>query len=247
MSLAGKVAVITGGASGIGAAVARVFADQGAAVVIGDLHPEAENVVAELVAHGAHALFVRTNVSDESSVAALMDAAVKSFGRLDVLAANAGIPEQKGPVHEMDLSAWQRVIDIDLTGVALCNKYAVTQMLKTGGGSVINMTSILAHVGQANSTAYSAAKAGVVNFTRSAALTYAQQNIRFNCVSPGYVNTPLLEQLPEATRAKMIDRMPIGRLLEPEEIANVTAFLASDLATAITGAAINADGGYTAI
>ncbi len=183
MSLAGKVAVITGGASGIGAAVARTFANQGAAVVIGDLAPEAENVVAELVASGSQALFVRTNVTDEWSIAALMDAAVKSFGRLDELVANAGIPEQKGPVHEMDLSAWQRVID--LTGVALCNKYAVTQMLKTGGGSVINMASILAHVGQANSTAYSAAKARVVNFTRSAALTYAQQNIRFNCVSPG--------------------------------------------------------------
>lgn len=206
MSLAGRVAVITGCASGIGAAVARVFADQGAAVVIGDLDPETEKV-----------------------------------------AANAGIPEQKGPVREMDLSVWQRVIDIDLTEVALCNKYAVTQMLRTGCGSVINMASILAHVGHANSTAYSATKAGVVNFTRSTALTYEQQNIRFNCFSPGYVNTPLLKQLPEATRAKMIDRMPIGRLLEPEEIANVVSFLASDIASAVTGAAINADGGYTAI
>jgi NAD(P)-dependent dehydrogenase (short-subunit alcohol dehydrogenase family) len=147
----------------------------------------------------------------------------------------------------MDVAAWHRVIDVDLTGVALCNKHAAAKMLVNGGGAVVNMASILAHVGQVNSTAYSAAKAAVVNLTRSAALTYAQQNIRFNCVSPGYVETPLLEQLPEATRSEMIQRMPIGRLLHPEEIAHVVAFLASDLASSITGAVIKADGGYTAI
>jgi NAD(P)-dependent dehydrogenase (short-subunit alcohol dehydrogenase family) len=244
--LSGKTAVITGAGSGIGEAVARLFAAEGAAVVIGDVAPAAEAVAENIRNDGGRAAFVRTDVTDEASVAALMDAAVSSFGALDILVANAGIAEQKGPVHELDLAAWQKVIDIDLTGVALCNKHAAARMLENGSGSVINMASILGHVGQANSTAYSAAKAGVVNFTRSAALTYAQRNIRFNCVSPGYVNTPLVAGLPEDVRSAMLDRQPIGRLAEPEEVAQVVAFLASDRSSIITGACINADGGYTA-
>jgi NAD(P)-dependent dehydrogenase (short-subunit alcohol dehydrogenase family) len=245
--LSGKTAVITGAGSGIGEAVARLFAAEGAAVVIGDVAPAAEAVAENIRNDGGRAAFVRTDVTDEASVAALMDAAVSSFGALDILVANAGIAEQKGPVHELDLAAWQKVIDIDLTGVALCNKHAAARMLENGSGSVINMASILGHVGQANSTAYSAAKAGVVNFTRSAALTYAQRNIRFNCVSPGYVNTPLVAGLPEDVRSAMLDRQPIGRLAEPEEVAQVVAFLASDRSSIITGACINADGGYTAV
>jgi NAD(P)-dependent dehydrogenase (short-subunit alcohol dehydrogenase family) len=245
--LSGKTAVITGAGSGIGEAVARLFAAEGAAVVIGDVAPAAEAVAENIRNDGGRVAFVRTDVTDEASVAALMDAAVSSFGALDILVANAGIAEQKGPVHELDLAAWQKVIDIDLTGVALCNKHAAARMLENGSGSVINMASILGHVGQANSTAYSAAKAGVVNFTRSAALTYAQRNIRFNCVSPGYVNTPLVAGLPEDVRSAMLDRQPIGRLAEPEEVAQVVAFLASDRSSIITGACINADGGYTAV
>lgn len=139
------------------------------------------------------------------------------------------------------------MLDIDLTGVALCNKYAAARMLENGSGSIVNMASILGHVGQANSTAYSAAKAAVVNFTRSVALTYARRGIRANSVSPGYVDTPLLAQLPKETRDAMLDRQPIGRLALPEEIAQVVAFLASDRSSIITGACINADGGYTAI
>ncbi|AUI53378.1 short-chain dehydrogenase [Arthrobacter crystallopoietes] len=247
MLLEGKTAVVTGGASGIGEAIARTLAAEGAAVVIGDVDRRAESVSASINCDGGRAYFVQADVTDETSVAVLMDAALATFGSLDVLVANAGIAEQKAPVHELDLAAWRRVIDIDLTGVAVCNKYAAGQMVRSGGGSVINMASILAHVGQANSQAYSAAKAGVVNFTRSAALTYAQQGIRFNCVSPGYVDTPLVAALPIETRAQMLTRQPIGRLARPAEIANVVAFLASDRSSIITGACINADGGYTAI
>jgi NAD(P)-dependent dehydrogenase (short-subunit alcohol dehydrogenase family) len=178
--LNGKSAVVTGGASGIGEAIARKLADAGATVTI--------------------------------------------------------------------------VIYIDLTGVVICNKWAVATILACRRevadprtASVINMASILAHVGQANSNAYSAAKAAVANFTRSAALTYAREGIRFNAVSPGYVDTPLLAQLPEETRSQMISRQPIGRLLRPEEIANVVLFLSSDASSALTGSVINADGGYTSI
>ena len=241
-----KVAVITGAGSGIGAAIARLFCAEGARVVLGDIADGAAQLAAELERGGGEALFVRVDVTREASVAALMQAAVARFGRLDVLVANAGAAEQKAPIHQLDLAAWQRVIDIDLTGVALCNKFAAARMLDSGGGAIVNMASILGHVGQANSSAYAAAKAAVVNLTRAVALTYARQGIRANSVSPGYVDTPLLAQLPAATRAAMLERQPIGRLARPEEIAQVVAFLASERASIVTGACLAADGGYTA-
>lgn len=247
MLLEGKVAVITGAGSGIGAAIARLFAAEGANVLLGDLAESGAALAAELVATGHAAVFQPVDVTDEAAVAALMEAAVNRFDRLDILVANAGIPERKSPIHEFDLADWRHVIDVDLTGVAICNKFAAGAMLATGGGAIVNMASILAHVGQENSNAYSAAKAAVVNLTRSVALTYARQGIRANCVSPGYVDTSLLAKLPEATRQMMLLRQPIGRLARPEEIAEVVAFLASDRASIITGACINADGGYTAI
>jgi cis-4-hydroxycyclohexanecarboxylate dehydrogenase len=247
MLLNGKVAVVTGAGSGIGAAIANLFASEGARVVLGDLAESARALADQLASAGSEAAFQHADVTDEISVAALMQAAVTRFGRLDILVANAGIPERKSPIHELDLADWRRVIDVDLTGVAICNKFAAGAMLKTGGGAIVNMASILAHVGQENSNAYSAAKAAVVNLTRSVALTYARQGIRANCVSPGYVDTPLLAQLPEATRQNMLVRQPIGRLGRPDEIAQVVAFLAGDRASIITGACINADGGYTAI
>jgi NAD(P)-dependent dehydrogenase (short-subunit alcohol dehydrogenase family) len=245
MLLRGKVAVVTGGGSGIGAAIARLFAVEGAKVVIGD--PVEGTPTSELAAGGLDIVFQRVDVTDETSVAALMQAAVAHFDRLDILVANAGIAERKTPIHELDLAEWRHVIDVDLTGVAICNKLAAAIMLPAGSGAIVNMASILAHVGQENSNAYSAAKAAVVNLTRSVALTYAQRGIRANCVSPGYVDTPLLTKLPEATREAMLVRQPIGRLARPEEIAQVVAFLASDRASIVTGACVNADGGYTAI
>ncbi|WP_439358581.1 SDR family NAD(P)-dependent oxidoreductase [Bradyrhizobium sp. DASA03007] len=248
MLLDGKVAVVTGAGSGIGAAIARLFAAEGARVVLGDIAESAGALAAELSEVGFETEFRRVDVVDEGSVAALMQEAVARFGRLDILVANAGIPERKSPIHELDLSDWRRVIDVDLTGVAICNKFGAGAMLAAGkGGAIVNMASVLGHVGQENSNAYSAAKAAVVNLTRSVALTYARQGIRANCVSPGYVETPLLARLPEATRKMMLVRQPIGRLARPDEIAEVVAFLASDRASIITGACVNADGGYTAI
>ena len=232
-----KVAVITGASSGIGLAIAQKFVQEGAVAVSADINAPEDSAID----------FVQTDVTDSASLKSLVEKVVAKYQHIDILVANAGVAEKKAPVSELDEDNWQKVINIDLTGVVLSNKYIVQQMEKqTSGGSVINMSSILGVVGGAKSQAYSAAKAGVANYTKSQAVTYAAQGIRFNAVAPGYVNTPLLKTLPKETTDSMVGKMPIGRLAEPDEIANVVAFLASDEASIVTGALINADGGYTA-
>lgn len=231
-----KVAIITGGSSGIGLAAANKFIAEGASVISADIAaPENKSID-----------FVKTDVTNSQSLQDMVNTVVDQYGKIDILVANAGVAEKKSAVADLDLDNWNKVIAIDLTGVVLTNKYVVSQMVKQKSGSVINMSSILGVVGGVKSQAYSAAKAGVANYTRSQAITYAAQGIRFNSVAPGYVNTPLLKTLPQEVRESMIEKMPIGRLAEPEEIANVITFVASDEASFVTGALINVDGGYTA-
>ncbi|WP_354630543.1 SDR family NAD(P)-dependent oxidoreductase [Levilactobacillus brevis] len=237
-ALTSKVAVITGGSSGIGLATAWAFIAEGAVAVSADVNaPEDEQID-----------FVKTDVTDPASLKHMVDTIVAKYGHIDALVANAGVAEEKADVADLNEANWQKVIDIDLTGVVLTNKYVVQQMAKQdSGGSVVNMSSILGVVGGPKSQAYSAAKAGVANYTKSQAVTYATRGIRFNAVAPGYVNTPLLKTLPKETTDAMVGKMPIGRLAEPEEIANVIVFLSSAKASFVTGAVVSVDGGYTAL
>lgn len=242
----GKVAVITGGASGIGAATARLLHAEGASLVIGDLDGAAGNaLVAELGAERAR--FIITDVSDFGSVQALIDGAVAAFGRLDVLINNAGIGSLSS-IAALPVEDWKKVLAINLDGVFFGCKAALPVMVAQRAGAIVNTASASGLAGDFGFAAYNAAKAGVINFTRTAAIDHARDGIRVNAVCPGPVDTPILagvQGIP-GLRADWEDRVPIGRFASPAEIAQVIAFLASDDASYVTGVAMPVDGGLTA-
>ena len=240
-----KVVIVTGGASGIGETTARQFADEGAHVVIADFS-ERDQAVADAIAQdGPRTLFVRTDVADSASVRNMVQRTVEAFGRIDVLFANAGIAHD-APIDQLDEAAWTRTLDINLTGVYLCDRYVIEQMLAQGGGVIVNCGSIHSHVGKAGVTAYAAAKGGVKLLTQTLAIDYGARGIRVNAVCPGYIDTPLLKEIPAEAKAELASLHPMGRLGRPEEVARTVLFLASDDASFVTGASLLVDGGYTA-
>ncbi|WP_254218352.1 SDR family NAD(P)-dependent oxidoreductase [Burkholderia multivorans] len=245
MRFENKVAIVTGGASGIGAATVRAFAREGARVVIADLADNGAELAAELIDQGGHALYVQTDVTDSDDVQELIARTVQVYGRVDVMFANAGVAVDNR-IDSLDERAWKKTLDINLTGVYLCNKYAIQHMLKQGGGTIVNCGSIHSHVGKSGVTAYAAAKGGVKLLTQTLAIDYGQQNIRVNAVCPGYIDTPLLKNISQDAKQALVALHPMGRLGRPEEVANAVLFLASDEASFVNGSSLLVDGGYTA-
>ncbi|MFC7687970.1 SDR family NAD(P)-dependent oxidoreductase [Ureibacillus sp. GCM10028918] len=244
-NLQGKVAVVTGGASGIGLATVEAFLEKGAKVVIGDFNKDAGlKVEQELKEKYQDVSFVEVNVAEEQSVENLVAEAVKQFGQLDIIFNNAGIGIQK-PTHELTAEEYKRVIAVNQDGVFYGIKYAVREMLKTGGGSIINTASILGSVGEPTSIPYAASKGAVNLITKSAALEYADRNIRVNAVAPGFIESGLVnkEALGDFYDG-LVEKHPIGRLGTPAEIAHAVVFLAEN--DFVTGTTVMVDGGYTA-
>ncbi|MGH7965433.1 MAG: SDR family oxidoreductase [Candidatus Binatia bacterium] len=249
--VAGKVAVVTGGGSGIGRSTALAFSREGAKVVVADVTIEGGEETVRLVKKaGGEAIFVKTDVSQAAEVEAMVNKAVATYGRLDCAHNNAGIGGRMVPIIEDTEENWDRVIAINLTGVWYCLKYEIPQMLKQGAGAIVNTASDAGLVGVKRSGTYCASKHGVVGLTKTAALEYAKAGIRVNTVCPGPIDTPLLRggvdrPLPRFAE-KMMQAQPGGRLGQPEEIAEAVVWLCSDAASFVTGHAMSVDGGYMA-
>lgn len=245
MNLEGKVAIVTGGASGIGLASVKKLLAHGCKVVVGDYAENGAEVLQGL--NNPNVRFMKIDVRNEEEVKALVSQTVQVFGKLDIMVANAGVGDG-GFLADCPTETFDNIVSINLRGVFLCNKYAIQEMLKTGGGSIINMASILGMVGEALAPAYCSCKAGVINMSRSAALAYATQGIRVNAIAPGYIYTPLIAPVGEMDEYKgLISKHPMGRLGEAEEVADAVLFLASDMSTFVTGITLPVDGGYTVI
>lgn len=246
MRLENKTAIITGGASGIGRAAALRFAAEGAQLVIADVNCEGGRETAQLIEQqGGNALFIETNVSDSKQVKGLVSATVETYGKLDILFNNAGIGNPDVKSVDLEEEDWDMIIDINLKGVFLGIKYAVPEMKKTGGGAIINTSSLLGIKGQKYLAAYNASKAGVILLTKNAALEYGRDHIRVNAIAPGVIDTQIIDGWKNDERKwPIISRAnALGRIGTPEEVANAVLFLASDEASFITGATLSVDGG----
>jgi NAD(P)-dependent dehydrogenase (short-subunit alcohol dehydrogenase family) len=244
--LDGKVAIITGAGSGIGRASANLFAREGAKVVCADISGQEKETADEI---GSAAVAVRVDVAQSADVENMVATALDSFGRLDVLFNNAGLSGPRGPIAELDEEAFDMVVAINLKGAFLGMKYAIPAMIESGGGSVISTASASALVGWKDIAAYAAAKGGIVQLTKSAALDYATSGIRVNAICPGMTWTGLAGAAADGQAAPPTDRVPpqpMKRWGVPQELANAALFLASDESSFITGTAIPVDGGYVA-
>jgi NAD(P)-dependent dehydrogenase (short-subunit alcohol dehydrogenase family) len=251
----GRVALVTGGSSGIGRASARAFAAAGYAVVVADVDDAGgAETVRGIEADGGSATYVHADMTEVGDVAALVPAALRAYGRLDAAHNNAGIGGEPAPTAEYPLDGWHRILAVNLTGTFLCMRHEIAHMLEAGGGAIVNTASTFGLVGVPGMAAYTATKHGIVGLTRGAALEYATHGIRINAICPGATRTPQLEEFfgmlapgdPDAAAADFAAREPVGRLGRPEEIAAAAVWLCSDAASFVTGLAMPVDGGWTA-
>lgn len=241
-----KVVFVTGAASGIGRAAALAFAAEGARVAIADRSKATlEDSRAEIEAAGGEVLAIRCDVSLPEEVEAAIARTVERFGRLDCAFNNAGVENRATPVHEIELDEWDRILGINLRGTFLCMKYELAQMVRQGGGVVVNTSSGAGIRGVAGGAAYAASKHAIIGLTRSAALDYARKNIRVNAILPGNIETPMMDRFTGGDVQKAIDLEPVGRLGKPEEIAEAVLWMCSDLGGFVTGAATVIDGGWS--
>ena len=248
LDYSGKVVLITGAATGIGRATALAFSEQGARVVIGDIGDAAAETAAQIRTTGGDALFVPADVSDATSVQALVRAAVDRYGRIDAAFNNAGVLPPTAGLADMSEADFDRVISVDLRGVFLCLKYEIRAMLESGGGAIVNTASVAGVIADPGMAPYVAAKHGVIGLTKAAALDYATRGIRVNALAPGLIRTPMTDRWladPAMTKVLMANS-PSGRPAEPEEMTGVVLFLCSSAASFITGATYLADGAMTA-
>jgi NAD(P)-dependent dehydrogenase (short-subunit alcohol dehydrogenase family) len=249
LDFTGKVALVTGAASGMGLATARAFAEAGAAVVLTDFKEEAVKAAAQkLVAAGHKAIAVRCDVSDDAQVAAMVDRTVAEFGRLDAAFNNAGVMARIAPTADSTREDWDRVIGINLRGVWSCMKHELRQMKRQGSGAIVNNASVGALTGNPGISSYIASKHGVVGLTRTAALEYIKHGIRVNAVNPGLIDTQVARDVvngDEQAYAEMAKHVPIGRAGRPEEIASAVLWLCSPAASYVVGHALTVDGGMT--
>jgi len=247
--LKGKVAIVTGAGAGIGKAIAMLYAKEGAKLVVSDINEQNGNdVVEKIVKEGGEAFFVKADTSSAANNENLVKATVEKYGRLDIACNNAGIGGPAQPTGEYDVEQWNQVINVNLNGVFYGCRYQLEQMVKNGGGSIVNIASIHGTVAAPMSSAYTATKHAVVGLSKNIAAEYATQNIRCNAVGPGYILTPLLEaNLDDDMRQAIAAKAPINRLGKASEIAELVLFLSSDRASFITGAYYVGDGGYTAV
>lgn len=242
----GKVALVTGAASGIGRATAVAFAREGARVAVLDRTEDALADTGEAVRDaGAEVLSIACDVSKPEQVEAAIARVVERFGRLDVAFNNAGVENKATPVHDIDLAEWDRILDINLRGTFVCMKHELAQMVRQGGGVIVNTSSGAGIRGVAGGASYAASKHAIIGLTKSAALDYAKQNIRVNAILPGNIETPMMDRFTNGDIQKAIDLEPVGRLGKPEEIADAVLWMSADLGAFVTGAAISVDGGWS--
>ena len=242
-----KVVIVTGGGSGIGEACVKEFLARGGRTIVADFNLPAAERVAAGAGSKNKATAVKVDVADATSVEAMVRFALETYGRLDVAVNNAGVGGEAKPTGEYSIESWDRVIDVNLNGVFYGMRYEIPAMLQSGGGAIVNMASILGSVGFATSSAYVAAKHGVLGLTKSAALEYATQGVRVTSVGPGFISTPLIaSNMDEAAQKAISDLHAMKRLGKAEEVAALVCFLASDAASFITGSYHVVDGGYTA-